>query len=44
MGTPKKLLNMVRLSGDNFDLIRTSSFRINMMTSIDTFQYPSFRF
>ena len=22
MGTPKKLLNMVRLSGDNFDLIR----------------------
>ena len=22
MGTPKKLLNIVRLSGDNFDLIR----------------------
>ena len=26
MGTPKKLLNMVRLSGDNFDLIRCRLF------------------
>ena len=25
MGTPKKLLNMVRLSSDNFDLIRYCS-------------------